>query len=219
MGSIKKIHFSFDLDGTLIDSIPLMKFSWERVNDHFGFGIDWVSYKENIGLPFLEICRNLGIEKYYNEVQEYYFNSNLNNIQKIEPMPGLAYLASELKKREISWSIITSKPSKTAEPILKRFELTPDLLVCSDHVSMGKPYKYAARSIIEHGNYSEVYYVGDSIVDFLFSINCNFNFIQYTPDCDDSHFLVDSFDMIRNHRIIVSSLYEVAEYIREQDNV
>ena len=56
-------HISFDLDGTLINSIPLMKLSWENVNKKLNLGIGWENYKKNIGLPFSKICKNLSIEK------------------------------------------------------------------------------------------------------------------------------------------------------------
>ena len=35
------IHISFDLDGTLINSIPLMKLSWENVSSQLNLGIGW----------------------------------------------------------------------------------------------------------------------------------------------------------------------------------
>ena len=65
---INNIHISFDLDGTMIDSIPLMKLSWENVNEKLNLGIGWDAYRKNIGLPFSQICKNLGVEGLEQEV-------------------------------------------------------------------------------------------------------------------------------------------------------
>jgi len=197
-----KIHISFDLDGTIINSIPLMKLSWENVNKKLNLGIGWESYKKNIGLPFSKICKNLTIEKLEKDVYDLYFNFNQNNLEKIKPMPGLKECLKWLSENDIEWSIITSKPRITSIPILDLFGLKPNFLITVDDVENGKPYIDSSRLLISQlGNKSKkIYYVGDTTIDHLFAINSGFNFIEFSKFSSQS---------ILNPRPVISNLSDI----------
>jgi len=196
-------HYSFDLDGTLIDSIPLMKQSWENVDKTFSLGIGWNQYRKNLGLPFNQICKNLGIKNYITEIYNCYFNFNKSNIDMIKAMPGLESLINSLIKLNISWSIITSKPTVTTEPVLEKFGLSPRILITSDNVHCGKPS--TVPSILLKKKLSKVYskyiYVGDSIVDHQFAINSDFEFVEFSNDQSKS--------LILNDRKIINDLSKI----------
>lgn len=207
MSNNKNIHISFDLDGTLIDSIPLMKLSWENVNSKLNLGVGWESYRKNIGLPFSQICKNLGIEELEGEVQELYFGFNQKNIDKIKPMGGLSECIDWIKENGISWSIITSKPTITTTPILKLFSLAPDVLITADDVEYGKPKIDSAQLLSSKlsGNFDKIYYIGDTTIDHLFAINSGFEFIEFNSS------LLNRF--ILNNRLIISSLSDIKSII------
>ncbi len=200
MSNIKNIHISFDLDGTLIDSIPLMKLSWESVNSKLNLGVGWESYRKNIGLPFSQICKNLDIEELEREVQELYFGFNQKNIDKIKPMAGLSECIDWIKENGISWSIITSKPTITTTPILKLFSLAPDVLITADDVEYGKPKIDSAQLLSSKlsGNFDKIYYIGDTTIDHLFAINSGFEFIEFNTMSINRYIL--------NNRPVVSNL-------------
>ena len=122
------IHLSFDLDGTLINSIPLMKLSWENVSAKLNLGIGWEVYRKNIGLPFSQICKNLSLEGIESEVYDLYFRFNQNNVDKIKPMDGLKDLTKWMDMSNVDWSIITSKPKITTNAILELLDLNPKFL-------------------------------------------------------------------------------------------
>ena len=82
-------HISFDLDGTLIDSLPLMRESWTHATKKIGVDTPWIQFRENIGLQFEKICANLGLENVSNELADEYFGFNRENLHKIQPMPKL----------------------------------------------------------------------------------------------------------------------------------
>ena len=197
-----KIHISFDLDGTIINSIPLMRLSWENVNKKLNLGIGWESYKKNIGLPFSKICKNLTIEKLEKDVYDLYFNFNQNNLEKIKPMPGLKECLKWLSENDIEWSIITSKPRITSIPILDLFGLKPNFLITADDVENGKPYIDSSRLLISQiGNKSKkIYYVGDTTIDHLFAINSGFHFIEFSKFSSQS---------ILNPRPVISNLADI----------
>ena len=173
-------HFSFDLDGTLVDSIPLMEQSWQNVRSQLGVDVSWLEYKKNIGLSFSDICKNIGMADFEHEIQRVYFDFNLKNQHLICPMPGLDALKKKLLTVD-SWSIITSKPQRTALPVLEKFGLEPDILITPDVLARGKPHPEASEIIRQKFDCSTFVYVGDTITDHLFAINSGFEFIRFLP--------------------------------------
>ncbi len=199
---IYSFHISFDLDGTLINSIPLMKLSWENVNKKLNLGIGWEIYKKNIGLPFSQICKNLSIERLEPEISELYFSFNQKNIEKIKPTNGLKECQEWLKKNNINWSIITSKPKITTNPILAYFDLNPNFLITSDDVENGKPYIDGSKILSSKltKKYKTIYYVGDTTIDHLFAINSGFHFIEFNKL--SNHYIL-------NPRLRISNLADI----------
>jgi phosphoglycolate phosphatase-like HAD superfamily hydrolase len=205
------IHISFDLDGTLIDSIPLMKLSWENVNLKLNLGIGFEKYRENIGLPFRQICKNLSIEEFESEVYELYFKFNQDNIKKIKAMNGLHDCIDWLNSNYISWSIITSKPKCTSTPIIDLFNLNPEFLITSDDVKNGKPHIDSSNLLTSQlsSKINKIYYIGDTNIDHLFSINSNFEFIEFMPE----HGELSKRMHVLNNRPIISNLLDIKDLI------
>ena len=207
---INNIHISFDLDGTMIDSIPLMKLSWENVNEKLNLGIGWGAYRKNIGLPFSQICKNLGVEGLEQEVCDMYFGFNQENIDKIKPMRGLSECMEWIKKNDFSWSIVTSKPKITTIPILELFDLKPDVLITADDVEKGKPYIDSAQLLTFQldDKFDKIYYIGDTIIDHLFAINSGFEFIEFIE-----FNTLSMSQYILNNRSVVSNLSDIKSII------
>lgn len=173
-------HFSFDLDGTLVDSIPLMEQSWRNVRNQLSVDVSWLEYKKYIGLSFPDICKNVGLGDFEPEIQRVYFDFNLKNQHLICPMPGLDALKKKLLTVD-SWSIITSKPLRNALPILEKFGLEPNIVITPDKLVRGKPYPEASEIIRQNFDCSTFVYVGDTVTDHLFAINSGFEFIRFLP--------------------------------------
>ena len=53
----------FDLDGVIFDTEKNMLESWKQVKKEYKLKKKFKDYKKNIGLPFLKILKNLGINK------------------------------------------------------------------------------------------------------------------------------------------------------------
>jgi phosphoglycolate phosphatase-like HAD superfamily hydrolase len=204
----KPLHISFDLDGTLIDSIPLMKMSWENVIQELNINIGWSTYKKNIGLPFNKICKNLNIEKIEEEVKELYFSFNKKNVNLIQPMIGLKECMAWLSENDIEWSIITSKPSITAFDVCNHFSLNPKHLITSDMSQMGKPTKEPSDHLRKLLNNKErnFYYVGDTVIDHLFAINSNFSYVEFIDSKVESKSNFSERGLIKNQRPVINDL-------------
>jgi len=106
------IHISFDLDGTLINSINLMEKSWANTTSKLGIFTRFSEYKKYIGIPFENIIENLGLMSDYQDIYNSYFDFNNKNISEIQLNSEAINIFQYLDRENISWSIITSKPKK-----------------------------------------------------------------------------------------------------------
>ncbi|CAM3842370.1 HAD family hydrolase [Polynucleobacter antarcticus] len=211
------IHICFDLDGTLIDSIPLMRASWENLCSKLDLKIGWSIYKKNIGLPFDKICENLNIVTLKEEVRELYFSFNKKNIALIEPMPGLWECIDWINLENVEWSIITSKPRYTTYDILNKFELNPAFVITCDDTPLGKPTILPADLLRENisDEVNKIYYIGDTIVDHIFSLNANFKFIEFIDSRNSDYIFEDKKSgFILNNRPKIHNLKDIKNLIK-----
>jgi phosphoglycolate phosphatase-like HAD superfamily hydrolase len=201
------IHISFDLDGTMINSIPLMKLSWENVSSRLNLGIGFEEYRKNIGLSFSQICKNLSLERLELETYDLYFKFNQENMDKIKPINGLKECIEWMSVSNIDWSIITSKPKITTMPILELFDLNPKVLITADDVENGKPYIDSSQLLTSQlsDKINKIYYVGDTTIDHLFAVNSGFEFIEFNQLSENKYIL--------NKRLVISSLAEIKNII------
>ena len=171
-------HFSFDLDGTLIDSLPLMSLAWNRVCKEFNLSIGFQLFKREIGRPMPDILRRLNIEDPNNEIATRYFSLTKEKSGDIELFKGAAKLIRVLGEAGKSVSIITSKPRRNAELLLLNSGINVDCLVCGDDLERGKPspeaFEIVKRNIAI--NAEETVYFGDMMVDALFAKNADIAF-------------------------------------------
>ena len=201
------IHISFDLDGTMINSLPLMKLSWENANSRLNLGIGFEEYRKNIGLSFSQICKNLSLERLELEAYDLYFKFNQENIDKIKPINGLKECIEWMSVSNIDWSIITSKPKITTMPILELFDLNPKVLITADDVENGKPYIDSSQLLTSQlsDKINKIYYVGDTTIDHLFAVNSGFEFIEFNQLAENKYIL--------NKRLVISNLAEIKNII------
>ena len=127
----KKKIIIFDLDGVLINSLDNMKFTWNEVKRKFRLKTPFAKYKKNIGLPFLDILRNLKIKKNTLEIKEFYKKVSKKNQKRIKIYPGVKKTIFNLKKNN-KLAVFTSKDSERTKKILKKFKIKFDLVITPD---------------------------------------------------------------------------------------
>ena len=173
-------HFSFDLDGTLINSLESMERAWSCVQKELNVQRSFSDYKNYIGLPFFEILKKLEIESQFIEIQKIYFSKSLNQLELIKPYQDVINFFNECKNKKKFVSIITSKPRKTTEVILDEFNIKPDLLLCGDDFHFGKPDKRLMKMAHDISGIpkDKIVYIGDMISDMLFALNSEVSYIQ-----------------------------------------
>ena len=172
-------YIIFDLDGVLIDSEINMKKSWNYTSKLLSLGVDFNKYKKFIGLPFNEILLNLGIKKRHKKIQEIYSKQSIIFMDKIKPFLNVKKILKLLEKKNIHYSIVTSKDNSRTLKILKKFNIKPTSLHTPNNKLRGKPYPDHINYCIKKNQYIKklTCYVGDTDVDFMASKNAGIKFI------------------------------------------
>ena len=211
----------FDLDGTVLDTLPdlatsanyaLKKLGFpeqsvEQVRMAIGHGIrnllrDLMSCEDT---EILEECRSI--------FQEYY---NKNKTLTTKPYDGIVELLSVLKEKGIKVYLISNKyDGATQELISQFFPNTFDGVYGSRDGVLPKPDRAIFDLVCEERNIDKdrVIYVGDSEVDCEFAKNCNVPFIgvswgfrkkEQLLDCG-AEVIVDSVEQLKDALLISCS--------------
>lgn len=208
-------HVLFDLDGTLLDTAPDMETAVQTLREEIGLEpiADgslrcWTSHgaramiehgvpespeheREALRLKFLDI---------YAEMPS----------SQTRLFPVMEHIIDTLEKRQLTWGIVTNKPTRLTLPLLR--DLKPACVICGDTLEKAKPHPEplleACRQLACQT--SDVVYLGDAERDIqaakaagMASLSIGFGYIP--PDdnplawgadwhVDDSEGLKDWFD-------------------------
>ena len=172
----------FDLDGTLIDSLPdiyeqvsltLKEFnqplrSFDEVRAFTGHGARQLIQSSFTSTDEEVVEKGL---KYYNE---HYTNCGSPNTSVFN---GVSELILALKERGFKVAILTNKPQMTADEVYKKYlsHLNFDMVVGQSEKVKCKPDKSATLFIMKEldADPKATYFVGDDITDVLTAINAN----------------------------------------------
>jgi len=177
---VKYKHICFDLDGVLINSLPIMKLSWEKCN----LDIPFSEYEQQIGIPFFDILEKLKIDqKKWGGIKNLYDKTSTQEMGKIEKFENVDELFSFLNEEKITYSLFTSKTKeRTIQIKNKLFENTHFLEIVTPEdleKNSGKPKGVGLELIINNLKLlkDEVLYVGDTYFDYLCAKDVEVDFI------------------------------------------
>ena len=106
--------FVFDLDGVLIDSLPNMSHAWDAVRLKLEISNPFEDYKKQIGKPFPEIMKELGLHDRHLEVYDVYKTYSRLHLEEIPLYEGVYDTLTELKSQGHKIALCTSK----ADPVI-----------------------------------------------------------------------------------------------------
>ena len=177
-------HISFDLDGTLVDSLPIMKIAWEASMSALNLNCNFADYRKYTGLPFPKILELLDLSEYEKDLSEIYFSHTKKLSHEVTAFDGVNDVLTWAKEADISTSIITSKPRENSEHLCESLKFQIDMLICGDDHQYGKPNPAIAQEVLEAFNLSprDVLYIGDMAVDYQFSLNVGMSFIFFDAE-------------------------------------
>lgn len=171
----------FDLDGTLIHSLPDITENLNITLKHFGFNTVTQErtkqiigrgarnlVKDAIGCPVSEQDLDVYLS-YYN----FHYTNSENRLTAL--FDGIAELLKELKKRGYLIAICTNKPQQTTDKIYKQFliEFNFDAVFGETPDCPVKPDKRSVIRVLDFLNVlpENVYFVGDMQTDYLSAVN------------------------------------------------
>ncbi len=136
----------FDLDGTLADTAPDLGFalnsllaerglpalSLESIRPQASNGVRGL-----LGLGFSVGPRDQG----YEELRQGFLEIYMENLcRETKLFDGTRALLEEMEKRGIAWGIVTNKPMKYTEPLVRLLGLTAGVVVGGDSCMHAKPH-------------------------------------------------------------------------------
>jgi len=175
----KHLNFIFDLDGVIIDSRRNMQISWNKTSSKFKLKQNFKEYFKNIGIPFNEIIKNIGIKKNFKNIQLEYKKNSLKYQKKIKLYKGIKKIFLFLEKKNIPYSVVTSKDFTRSRILLKKFKIFPKSLHCPSRRYRGKPSPDLINACIKRNNFKKKnsVYIGDTNHDYETAKKAKINFI------------------------------------------
>ena len=169
----------FDLDGVIFNSKPNMSEAWREVRNKFNLKISFDKYFNNIGVPFKDILNILKIKKnLFKEISKVYKENSIKKFNTIKIYPGVNSTIHYLKKKNYKLAILTSKERSRTSIILKKFNLNFKYVQCPTR-NIGKPNPKILHILNKKLNFNkkDIYYLGDTNVDYIFAKKSKINFI------------------------------------------
>lgn len=185
----------FDLDGTLVNSLPYHLLAFKRLFEKNKIKIDYSDIKENMGLSTENILRLLkrkyrfkeSVKKLHEERRKYYAEVVYH---KDIVFPGIKNILRKLKSK-YKIAIATGSSRVTlSNSIGPNFLDLFDLVSTIDDVKKGKPHPEQLLSIAKKLKIksADCLMIGDSFYDGLTAKNAKMDFIGvltgYTPKKD-----------------------------------
>jgi len=162
----------FDLDGTLIDSMPLVMRAFAHALEPFRPDLDMAGIFQRLGGPpertFLEL---IGDEAKAAEAMRRLDSFGFENGELVQPFTGMRELLELLHAHGLQMAIWTGRDRQTTEVLLAAHDLAGffTTVVCGDDMPTHKPNPAGLRCILSRLDVRphEALYSGDADADVL----------------------------------------------------
>lgn len=203
----------YDLDGTLIDSLPMVSKIINKIRLKSGKPpisssslIPWAS----LGATDL-IVNGLDIPRFDAQRQLEIFRKHYFELiaPKSSLYPGIEDVMNTLTcNMSLKLALCTNKPRKLAEKILVELGINHyfEFINAGGDLPMRKPAVENVLSCLKFFSAmpEEAIYVGDSKVDQVLSLNANIPFVQFLGGYDDGVDKTKTLDTISSHRDLIN---------------
>lgn len=161
----------FDLDGTLVDSLPLIFRTYRHVFDEMNIPWDEKGIEKMIGLPLKDIGKHFTgkEESRFEDLYQTYYHRDLDLFTRL--FPGTLDMLSNLEKRQIKLGIVTSKgkPGTKRTTAFTGIDRFMDVIITAHDLLKHKPDPEPLLHAVEFlgAHVSRTIYIGDSRFDIL----------------------------------------------------
>ena len=180
MKKLNKKVLIFDLDGVIFDSKTNMLFSWSKVQDiHSLKKIKFDKYFQNIGRPFYDILKIIGIKKHHKKILLTYQSESIKRINLISYYKNALKIIRLFHKKKFILNIVTSKDIKRTKFILGKNKKYFSYVECHNKKFKGKPDPYLINNLIKklRVEKSDCIYIGDTNIDYQTAKNSKIDFM------------------------------------------
>lgn len=139
---MRGLGFLFDLDGTLIDSLPVAELAWGNWARRHGVPeaevLDFIHGKQAITSlrHFMPGQSEETIQHEYRLLERF----EAETIDGVSALPGARELLNDLNRLQLPWAIVTSGSLPVASARVRAGRLpTPPVLITAEQVPRGKP--------------------------------------------------------------------------------
>jgi HAD superfamily hydrolase (TIGR01509 family) len=106
-----------DLDGVLVDTLPVMESAWRAVQEAHGLVVPFSAYQEHLGRPFDDIMERLGLPN-AQEIHRTYTEASAAAAHLARAFDGITDVLLAVAAAGWSLGVVTSKPLLRAAPLL-----------------------------------------------------------------------------------------------------
>lgn len=138
----------FDLDGTLLDTVPDLAFALNVMRQEKGL----LDIPDSLIRPIANLGSKAMIQRAFDindthpelpQLREKFlavYHQHLANATRL--FPDIDKVLNHLDQHNIPWGIVTNKPSKHTHSLLEQLQLAhrPHVVVCGDTLAKAKPY-------------------------------------------------------------------------------
>lgn len=179
---VKYAAIVWDMDGTLVDSLPVIYEAFSEMLRHYGrepVSLEWM--RERVGHPFGETMKLVGLG---DDARAYYRDVYFSLWEKHKPFDGVVETLKTIHGK-IPMVIVSNKSREGMKRTLAPWdgEKWFDLLICEDDVENPKPHPEAFSLVQKFWKKegkpldpSDVIMVGDTLIDSLFAKNVGMDF-------------------------------------------
>lgn len=163
----------FDMDGTILDTIPLITESFQHTfMKHLGYHLDEAEIRAGIGIPLERVFAQYNPEQAAVMMETYSIHNIEHFNTHIGMFVGVYELLVKLRKLDLKVGVVTSKLLSSALGSMRQFDIIDmfDLIQGKEstlrHKPDAEPLQHA-MSELDLNDPSRVVYVGDSIHDLF----------------------------------------------------
>ena len=162
----------FDLDGTLIDSIPAHLHAYQELAmSEFGVQLSQDNILEHFGKKSADIITALFSHSGKNidvlvEKKQHLYRQSFN---RVKLLPGAKKVLHSAREKTIKCALGTSSSKKNAEIAIKEFGLEFDIIITGEDIEFGKPNPEIFLTIAQRLDLlpDECIVIGDAIYDMM----------------------------------------------------
>jgi 2-phosphoglycolate phosphatase len=167
----------FDLDGTLLDTVPDLVYALNQVRQRESLPplpVTAIRPIANMGSKAM-IKIAFGMEESdprFKHMREDFLSLYEKHLaDSTQFFPDIENVLSHLDSRQIPWGIVTNKLTRHAQPLLKALRINPGCIICGDSLAKSKPdpapILYACELLKQLPK--DCLYVGDAATDVIAS--------------------------------------------------